>query len=99
MVVENAYNRDIKNKLNTIAYQKAEYLRKLADTPVNVVAQNHQDFTNVKHPELEGGSGNLASTSFDLGIEPKMVGGVKVVKQEITNQETNSSNRTCPTNH
>ena len=40
---------------------------------------------NVKHPELEGGSGhlmsgNLASTSFDLGIELKMnsTGGANV---------------------
>ena len=41
---------------------------------------NQQDFINVKHPELDGGSGNIASTSFDLGIEPKMVGGERVVK-------------------
>ena len=79
MVVDNAYNRDIKNKLKTIAYKKAEYLRTLADNPVDVVVHNQQDFINVKHPELEGGSGNLASASFDLGIEPNMVGGVKVV--------------------
>ena len=71
MVVDNVYNRDVKNKLKTIAYQKAEYLRKLADNPADVVVHNQQDFINVKHPELEGGSGNLASTSFDLGIEPK----------------------------
>jgi hypothetical protein len=57
MVVDNAYNRDIKNKLKTIAYQKAEYLRKLADNPADVVVHNQQDFINVKHPELEGGSG------------------------------------------
>ena len=29
-------------------------------------------------------SGNLASTSFDLGFEPKMVGGEKVVKHRKT---------------
>ena len=80
MVVDNAYNRDIKNKMKTIAYQKADYLRTLADNPADVVAHNQQYFINVKQPELEGGSGNLASTSFDLGIEPKMVGGVRVVK-------------------
>ena len=55
---------------------------------------------NVKHPELEGGSGNLASTSFDLGIESKMVGGEKVVKhRKNANKETNSSNRKYPANH
>ena len=80
MVVDNAFNRDIQNKLKTIAYQKAEYLRILADNPADVVVHNQQDFIHVKHPEMEGGSGNLASTSFDLGVEPKMVGGVKVVK-------------------
>ena len=85
MVVDNSYNRDIKNKLKTIAYQKASYDRQIANNPVDVVTHNQQDFIHVKHPELEGGSGhlmsgNLASTSFDLGIEPKMVGGEKIVK-------------------
>ena len=84
MVVDHAYNRDIKNKLKTIAYQKAAYSRRLAENPTDVVVHNQQEFINVKHPELEGGSGNLASTSFDLGIEPKMVGGEKVVKHRTT---------------
>ena len=34
------------------------------------------------HPELEGSSGNLAASSLDLGIEPKTVGGNKVVKHQ-----------------
>jgi hypothetical protein len=84
MVVDNSYNREIKNKLKSIAYQKAAYARQLADNPADVVVHNQQDFINVKHPELEGGSGNLASTSFDLGIEPKMVGGEKIVKHRKT---------------
>ena len=36
------------------------------------------------HPELEGGSGNLAASSFDLGIEPKTVGRNKVVEHRKT---------------
>ena len=80
MVVDNSYNREIKNKLKNIEYKKAAYVRQIADNPSDVVAHNQQDFINVKHPELEGGSGNLASTSFDLGVEPKMVGGEKIVK-------------------
>jgi hypothetical protein len=32
----------------------------LADNPASVPMDNQQDFMNVKHPELEGGSGNLA---------------------------------------
>ena len=77
MVVDNSYNREIKNKLKIIAYKKAAYVKQIADNPADVVVHNQQDFINVKHPEIEGGSGhlmsgNLASTSFDLGIEPKM---------------------------
>ena len=30
---------------------------------------------SVEHPEIAGGSGNLAATSYDLGYEPKKVGG------------------------
>ena len=55
MVVDHAYNRDIKNKLKTIAYQKAAYSRRLAENPNDVVVQNQQGFINVKHPELEWG--------------------------------------------
>jgi hypothetical protein len=36
MVVDNSYNREIKNKLKTIAYQKAAYVRQLADNPADV---------------------------------------------------------------
>ena len=104
MVVDNVYNRDIKNKLKTIAYQKADYLRKLADNPADVVVHNQQDFINVKHPELEGGSGhlmsgNLASTSFDLGIEPKMNstgGGIVKHKKSRTKKLIDAVENTQP---
>ena len=52
MVVDNSYNRDIKNKLKTIAYQKAAYARQLADNPASVPMDNQLDFMTVKHPEL-----------------------------------------------
>ena len=55
MVVDNAYNRDIKNKLKTIAYQKADYLRKLADNPADVVVHNQQDFYKCKTPRTGRG--------------------------------------------
>ena len=88
MVVDNAYNRDIKEKLRTIAYQKAAYARRLADNPASVPMDNRQDFIHVEHPELEGGSGSLVSTSFDLGIEPKIVAGEKVVKHKKSRAKT-----------
>ena len=45
-------------------------------------------FINVKQPELEGGTGNLASTSFDLSIEPKMVGSVRVAEHRKSRTKT-----------
>ena len=60
---------------------KAAHLNQVANNPATVETPSQQDFlTAVAHPELEGGSGNLAASSFDLGIESKTVGGNKVVK-------------------
>ena len=75
---------EISKRKKNIAYQQATYSRRLAENPADVVAHNQQYFIHEKHPELEGGNGNLASTSFGLGIEPKMVGGEKVVKHRKT---------------
>ena len=53
----------------------------IANNPTNAEPKSQQDFISVVHPELEGGSGNLATTSFDLGIEKKAVGdGASTVK-------------------
>ena len=104
MVVDNSYNREIKNKLKSIAYKKAAYVKQIADNPADVVVHNQQDFINVKHPELEGGSGhlmsgNLASTSFDLGIEPKMNstgGGIVKHKKSRTKKLIQAVENTQP---
>ena len=81
MPFSNPYNAQIKDKLKNIAYAKVAHLKQVANNPATVDAPSQQDFlTAVAHPELEGGSGNLAASSFDLGIEPKVVGGTKVVK-------------------
>ena len=50
------------------------------DNPASFVEPHSQQeyMTAVEHPEIEGGSGNLAASSFDMGIEAKKVGGVKV---------------------
>jgi len=53
----------------------------IAHNPTSAEPKSQQDFISVTHPELEGGSGNLANTSFDLGIEKKSVGdGPSIVK-------------------
>ena len=81
MPFANPYNQGIKDKLKSIAYTKVAHLNRVANNPTSVETPSQQDFlTAVAHPELEGGSGNLAASSFDLGIEPKVVGGTKVVK-------------------
>ena len=81
MPFSNPYNAQIKDKLKNIAYAKVAHLKQVANNPATVDTPSQQDYlTAVAHPELEGGSGNLAASSFDLGIEPKTVGGNKVVK-------------------
>ena len=81
MPFANAYNERSKDKLKHIAYAKAAHLNQVANNPASVETPSQQDFlTAVAHPEHEGGSGNLAASSFDLGIEPKTVGGNTVVK-------------------
>ena len=81
MPFSNPYNERVKDKLKNIAYAKAAHLNQVANNPATVETPSQQDYlTAVAHPELEGGSGNLAASSFDLGIEPKIVGGAKVVK-------------------
>ena len=92
MPFNNSYNQGIKNQLKNIAYKKVAHLNQVAENPASIEAPSQQDFlTAVAHPELEGGSGNLAASSFDLGIEPKVVGGTKVVKhrKKKTNKEIN----------
>ena len=88
MPFDNNYTRQIESQLKNIAYKKVAHLDKVAENPSTVETPSKQDFlTSVAHPELDGGSlmsGNLAASSLDLGIEPKVVGGAKVVKHRKT---------------
>ena len=72
--------------MKSIACKKVAHLNKVAENPATIEAPSQQDFlTAVTYPELEGGwlrSGNLAASSFDSGIEPKVVGSAKVVSIE-----------------
>ena len=53
----------------------------IANNTSSAEPKSQQDFISVVHPELEDGSGNLATTSFDLGIEKKADGdGASTVK-------------------
>lgn len=88
MPFNNVYNQDIKQKLRNIAGRKASHDSVVANNPTSVDPTSQQEFFTVDKPDLHGGSGNLAATSFDLGLEPKMVGGeMKVAKVNKTRQK------------
>ena len=79
MPFSNAYNQSVANKV--IANAKKDIVTKdrMYDNPASFVEpHSQQEYMNVQHPEVVGGSGNLAATSHDMGYEPKKVGGAKV---------------------
>ena len=85
MPIDSAYNRAIKQQLLNIANRKIAHDNHVANNPTNAEPKSQQDFISVVHPELEGGSGNLAHTSYDLGVEQKAVGdGPSIVKYRKT---------------
>ena len=71
MPMDNPYNRAIKSKLLDIANRKIAHDNHVANNPMSAEPKSQQDFISVVHPELEGGSGNLAHTSYDLGLKTK----------------------------
>jgi len=81
MPFDSEYSRGVKSKLLSIAHRKAEHDKAIAENPSGIDPTSQQEFVTVGNPDLHGGSGNLASTSFDLGLEPKMVGGEMTVKK------------------
>ena len=85
MPIDSAYNRAIKHQLLNIANRKIAHDNHVANNPTNAEPKSQQDFISVVHPELEGGSGNLAHTSYDLGVEQQAVGdGPSIVKYRKT---------------
>ena len=85
MPIDSVYNRVIKQKLLNIANRKIAHDNQVANNPASAEPKSQQDFISVVHPELEGGSGNLAHTSYDLGVEQKAVGdGSSIVKYRKT---------------
>ena len=85
MPFRNEYNEAIKSKLLGIANRKIAHDNYVANNITSAEPKSQQDFISVVHPELEGGSGNLAHTNYDLGIESKAVGdGSSIVKYRKT---------------
>ena len=82
MPFDNNYNRMIAHKLNATARKHIAMENAMNENPASFVEpHSQQEFMSVEHPEVVGGSGNLASTSFDLGYDGKKVGGNVVVKE------------------
>ena len=79
MPVDNKYNRAVAEKVIENAKKDIAIKEKMYDNPASFVEpHSQQEYMAVEHPEIEGGSGNLAASSFDMEIEAKKVGGVKV---------------------
>ena len=82
MPSDNDYNRMIAHKLNATARKHIAMENAMNENPASFVEpHSQQEFMSVEHPEVVGGSGNLAATSFDLGYDAKKVGGNVVVKE------------------
>ena len=82
MPFNNAYNQMIAQKLNATARKHIAMENAMNENPAAFVEpHSQQEFMSVEHPEVVGGSGNLAATSFDLGYDAKKVGGNVVVKE------------------
>ena len=79
--MKKSYNEAIKSKLLAIANRKIAHDNQVANNPASSEPKSQQDFISVTHPELEGRSGNLRATSYDLGNKSKAVGdGPSIVK-------------------
>ena len=76
MPFDNAYNRMIASKLNNTSRKHIALENAMNNNPAAFnEPRSQQEYMSVEHPEIAGGSGNLAATSYDLGYEPKKVGG------------------------
>ena len=81
MPFKNSYNQSIANKVISNVKKDIATKDRMYDDPASFVEpHSQQEYMNVEHPEVVGGSGNLASTSYDMGYEPKKVGGAKISK-------------------
>ena len=78
MPFSNAYNKSVANKAIANAKKDIATKDKMYDNPASSLApHSQQEYMNVQHPEVVGGSGSLAATSYDMGFEPKVVGDTK----------------------
>jgi len=79
MPFSNAYNRSVANKVTANIKKDIATKDKMNDDPASFVEpRSTQEYQSVQHPEVVGGSGNLASSSYDMGYEQKVAGGTRI---------------------
>jgi hypothetical protein len=79
MVFDNKYNRSVANKVTANIKKDIATKDKMNDDPASFVEpRSTQEYQSVQHPEVVGGSGNLASSSYDMGYEQKVAGGTRI---------------------
>ena len=72
MPFANNYNQSVANKVISNVKKDIATKDRMYDDPASFVdPHSQQEYMNVQHPEVVGGSGNLASSSYDMGYEPK----------------------------
>ena len=85
MVFDNKYNRSVATKVIANAKKDIATKDKMYSDPASFVEpRSTQEYMSVQQPEIQGGSGNLAATSFDMGEEQKIAGGARINKARAT---------------
>jgi hypothetical protein len=83
MPFSNKYNQIVAAKVIANAKKDIATKDKMYDDPASFVEpHSQQEYQTVQHPEVVGGSGNLAATSYDMGEEPKKLAEAESTKQE-----------------
>jgi hypothetical protein len=75
----NKYNQSVATKVIANVKQDIATKDRMYDDPASFVEpHSQQEYQTVQHPEVVGGSGNLAASSYDMGYEAKKVGGARI---------------------
>ena len=79
MPFANKYNQSVANTVMANVKKDIATKDRMYDDPASFVEpHSQQEYMSVQQPEVVGGSGNLAASSYDMGYEAKKVGGAKV---------------------
>ena len=81
MPFSNSYNKGVASKVITNAKRDIAIKQQMYDNPATFVEpRSTQEYMSVQQPEIQGGSGNLAASSYGMGEETKKVGGSRINK-------------------